>query len=63
MKKDIRVFSKDSSIKEDVLIDEEGNSFICMEVGTMRYCTTLNSSHSALSNKTFISSEKKNYTK
>lgn len=41
MKNAIRVFSKSSSIKEDVLVDEDGKQFICMEVGKMKYCTTL----------------------
>ncbi|MCH9753706.1 MAG: hypothetical protein K0T99_02255 [Alphaproteobacteria bacterium] len=41
VKNTIRVFSEKSSIKEDVIVDEEGKHFICMEVGKMKYCTTL----------------------
>lgn len=35
----MKIFSDKTLIKEDVIIDDEGNKFICMEVGRIRYCT------------------------
>jgi|GEM_PF-2490926 len=35
----MKIFSDKALIKEDVIIDEEGNKFICMEAGRIRYCT------------------------
>ena len=37
----IKIFAEGSSIKENLIIDEGGNQFLCLETGKMKYCTLI----------------------